>query len=70
MEFLLDKFSDMIYGSPVELEMDCQALQDVLLNDELNAMHARWKDAVMAHNIVDVCHRPGKSNRAADGISR
>ena len=26
LKFLLDKFSNMIYGSPVELEMDCQAL--------------------------------------------
>ena len=26
LKFSLDKFSDMIYGSPVELEMDCQAL--------------------------------------------
>ena len=26
LKFLLDKFSNMIYGSPVELEMDCQGL--------------------------------------------
>lgn len=70
LKFSLDKFSDIIYGSPVELETDCQALRDVLLNDKLNAMHARWKEAVTAHNIVDVRHRPGKSNGAADGISR
>ena len=70
LKFLLDKFSDMIYGSPVELETDCQALRDVLLNNKLNATHARWKDAVTAHNIVDVRYRPGKCNGAADGISR
>ena len=26
LKYPLDKFSNMIYGSPVELEMDCQAL--------------------------------------------
>ena len=54
----------------MELETDCQALRDVLTNDKLNTTHARWKESVLAHNIVEVRHRPGKSNGAADGISR
>ncbi|KZP24897.1 hypothetical protein FIBSPDRAFT_735234 [Athelia psychrophila] len=33
-------------------------------------MHARWRDGVLAHHIVDVRHRPGALNGAADGLSR
>jgi hypothetical protein len=70
LKFSLDKFSDVIYGYPVELETDCQALRDVILNDKLNATHARWKESVVQHHIVDVRYRPGKDNGATDGISR
>ena len=42
-----------MYGYPVEVETDCQALRDVLMNDKLSATHARWRDGVLAHNIVD-----------------
>lgn len=70
LKFSLDKFDGIIYGSPVELETDCQALRDTLLNEKLNATHARWRDGVLAHHIVDVRHRPGALNGAADGLSR
>jgi hypothetical protein len=66
----LDKFSDIIWGYPVELETDCQALRDHLLSTTLNSTHARWRDAVLAHNIVDVRHRPGRLNVVTDGLSR
>ena len=66
----LDKFSDIIWGYPIELETDCQALRDHLLSSTLNSTHARWRDAVMAYNIVDVRHRPGRLNVVADGLSR
>ena len=66
----LDKFGDIIWGYPVELETDCQALRDHLLSTTLNSTHARWRDAVLAHNIVDVRHRPGRLNVVADGLSR
>ena len=49
--------------------MDCQALRDVLMNDKLSATHARWRDGVLAHNIVDVHHIPGITN-ITDGSSR
>ena len=64
-----DKFSDIVYGYPVEVETDCQALRDILMNDKLSATHARWRNSVLAHNIVDVWHIPGVTN-IADGISR
>ena len=54
LKFSLDKFSDLIWGYPVELETDCQALRDHLLNDKLNSTHAHWRDGVLAHQIVDV----------------
>ena len=66
----LDKFGDIIWGYPVELETDCQALRDHLLSSTLNSTHARWRDAVLAHNIVDIRHRPGRLNVVADGLSR
>ena len=69
LKFSFDKFSDIVYGYPVEVETDCQALRDVLMNDKLSATHARWRDGVLAHNIVDVRHVPGVNN-IADGISR
>ncbi|GAW03058.1 Retrovirus-related Pol polyprotein from transposon opus Includes: ame: Full=Protease [Lentinula edodes] len=70
LKFGLDKFSDMIWGFPIEIETDCQALRDVLANDKLNAAHSRWRDGVLAHHIVDVRHIPGKLNVVADGLSR
>jgi hypothetical protein len=42
LKFALDKFADIIWGFPVKLETDCQALRDVLLNDALHATHAHW----------------------------
>ena len=69
LKFAFDKFSDIVYGYPVEVETDCQALRDVLMNDKLSATHARWRDGVLAHNIVDVRHVPGVTN-IADGLSR
>ena len=54
LKFALDKFSDVIWGFPVEIEMDCQALWDVMMNDKLNAMHTRWRDGILSQQIVDV----------------
>jgi hypothetical protein len=70
LKFGLNKFSDTIWGFPVEIETDYQALRDVLLSDNLNTAHARWRDGIIAHRIVDVRHVPGKLNIIADGLSR
>ncbi|CAA7271056.1 unnamed protein product [Cyclocybe aegerita] len=69
LKYSLDKFSDVVWGFPVELETDCQALQDHLLNGKINSTHARWRDGVLAHQIVNVRHQPGRLNPVADGIS-
>jgi hypothetical protein len=70
LKFSLDKFSNIIWGFLVEIETDCQALRDVMLNDKLNAAHARWRDGILAQQITDVRHVPGKINVVADGISQ
>jgi hypothetical protein len=57
-----------LWGFPVEVETNCQALCDVLLSENLNATHARWRDGVLAHNIVGVRHVPGVVN-IVDGLS-
>jgi len=54
LKFTLDKFSDIIWGFPVEVETDCQALKDVLISNCLNAVHVRWRDGILAHNIIDM----------------
>jgi len=70
LKFGLDKFSDIIWGFPVEVETDCQALRDHLMNDKLSATHACWRDGILAHQIIDVRHVPGRLNVVADGLSR
>jgi transposase InsO family protein len=70
LKYSLDKFSDITWGFPIELETDCQALRDQLLSTKMNSTHARWRDGVLSHNIIDVCHRPGRLNAVADGLSR
>ena len=69
LKFSLHKFSDILWGFPVEIETNCQALRDMLLNDKLVSAHARWHDGILAHQIVDVRHIKGKNN-LVDGISR
>ena len=70
LKFGLDKFSDITWGFLIEIEMDCQALRDHLLNDKLSATHAHWRDRILAHQIMDVRHVPGHLNIVADGLSR
>ena len=36
----------------------------------MNAAHLQWRDGILAHQIVDVQHVPGKLNVVADGLSR
>jgi hypothetical protein len=42
LKFCMDKFSDIIWGFPIEIQMDCQAFHDMLMNDKLPLAHARW----------------------------
>ena len=40
------------------------------MNDKLSATHARWRESILAHQIIDVRHVPGRINVVADGLSR
>jgi len=70
LTFTLDKFSDIIWGFPVEVKTNCQALCNHLMNDKLSATHTRWHDGILSHQIINVCHVPGYINVVADGLSR
>jgi hypothetical protein len=41
LKFMLDKFSDIIWGFPVKIETDCQALRDTLLSKKPSAVHTQ-----------------------------
>ena len=69
LKFCLDEFDPYIYGSPIEIETDCQALRDCLLKEKISTHHSRWKESILAHNIIDIRHRPGVENAVADGLS-
>jgi hypothetical protein len=70
LKFSLDKFMDITWGSPIELETNCQALRDTLMNDKLSLTHAHWRNGIFANQIIDIWHRPGTQNGGADGFSR
>ncbi|KAG8975217.1 hypothetical protein FRB94_003751 [Tulasnella sp. JGI-2019a] len=70
LKFTLDKFNQYIFGLPIVLETNCQALRDLLLKVNLSVTHAWWRDAILAAQIVDVWHRPGVENKVPDAISR
>ncbi|KAG5634374.1 hypothetical protein H0H81_002201, partial [Sphagnurus paluster] len=70
LKFSLNKFSDTIWGFPVIVETDCQALRDDLSNNKPSATHARWRDGILNHQFIDVKHIPGKFNVVADRLSR
>lgn len=70
LKYSLNKFFDIIWGFPIKLETDCQALRDEMILDKLNVTHARWRDGILAHNIVDIRHMLGRINVVADGLSR
>lgn len=69
LKFGLDHFSDIIWGFPIEIETDCQALKHVLSNDCIIAAHACWRDGIIMHNIVAVQHIPGCLNVVTDRLS-
>ena len=70
LKFSIDEFEPFIFGAPIEVETDCQALRDCLLKDKLNTHHSRWMQSILSHNIIDIRHRPGIQNPVADGLSR
>ncbi|QRW11147.1 Retrovirus-related Pol polyprotein from transposon opus [Ceratobasidium sp. AG-Ba] len=70
LKFACDEFDSLIFGQPIELETDCKALADLLGHEKLNSTHGRWRESIIARNIVAVRHLPGKDNKACDALSR
>ncbi|QRW07877.1 Retrovirus-related Pol polyprotein from transposon opus [Ceratobasidium sp. AG-Ba] len=54
LKFALDEFDNMIFGQAIELKTDCKALADLLGHDKLNSTHERWRESIIARNIVAV----------------
>ncbi|KAF8585630.1 hypothetical protein K439DRAFT_1615765 [Ramaria rubella] len=69
LHFALNKFDSTIFGQPLEIVMDCQALCDFPSNDNLATAHMRWKNSIVMRNIVSIKHHAGTENQA-DGLSR
>lgn len=70
LKFAMDEFDSIIYGQPIEIETDCKALADLLGNNKLNSTHERWRESIIARQIVAVRHKPGTDNRVCDALSR
>ena len=70
LKFGMDKFADTTWGCPIKIETNCQALWDHLMNDKLSATHTQWQDGILARQIIDVHHVPGRLNIVADGLSQ
>jgi hypothetical protein len=70
LKYSLDKFADTMYGFPIEVETDCQALRDTVMSTNLSTTHARWLEAVMGHDIREIRHLPGAVNFVGDALSR
>ncbi|QRV78737.1 Retrovirus-related Pol polyprotein from transposon [Ceratobasidium sp. AG-Ba] len=70
MKFACDEFDSLIFGQAIELETDCKALADLLGNEKLNSTHERWRESIIARNIVAVRHLRGRDNKACDALSR
>ena len=41
LKYSLDEFAPYIYGSPIEIETDCQALRDCLVQEKMSVHHSR-----------------------------
>ena len=50
----LDQFSNTIWGFPMEIETDFQALWDTVRSDKISSTHARWCDGIFVHHIADI----------------
>lgn len=59
-----------VVTQPIVLMADCIALRDMLSKEKLPSAHARWREQLLAHNIVLVKHGQGRRHLLAHGLSR
>ncbi|GAA5852991.1 hypothetical protein JCM9279_003776 [Rhodotorula babjevae] len=70
VKWALKKFKAYIFGRPIELISDCQALAGILSLQNVSPAHACWREYILGHDIIKFVHREGKLNAAADKLSR
>ena len=51
LKYCIDEFEPYIFGAPIKIKTDCQALHDCLLKDKLNTHHSWWMESILSHNI-------------------
>ena len=64
-----DRFNDMLYGHSFEVVTDNNPLTYVLTTAKLDATGHRWLAALTTFDFT-IKYLPGKSNKAADSLSR
>lgn len=64
-----DKFADYLHGTRFEVLTDNNPLTYLFKSKRLTALEQRWANALASYNF-EIKFRPGKSNKAADVLSR
>lgn len=70
IRFAFDRFDSYVKGGRIIVTTDCQGLQRLLNANNLADVHVRWRESLMAYNIIKFVHRPGKRNLVCDALSR
>lgn len=70
VKWAFEKFQKYIFGRPLHLITDCEAIAGTLSKQSVSAAHTRWREYIISHNIVRFTHRPGEKTVAADLLSR
>ncbi|SAM84036.1 uncharacterized protein UBRO_20803 [Ustilago bromivora] len=68
-KFTLDKFASFTFSQLIILITDCTALRDILRSKKMPAAHAQWREQLLAHNVIEVCHCAGHRHLLAHGLS-
>jgi transposase InsO family protein len=70
VKWAFEKYQKFIFGRPLHLVTDCEAIAGILSKQTVSAAHTRWREFILAHDIVRFTHRAGEKNVAADLLSR
>ncbi|SAM82747.1 uncharacterized protein UBRO_20682 [Ustilago bromivora] len=68
-KFTLNKFASFTFGQPIILITDCTVLRDILRSEKMPAAHARWREQLLAHNVIEVCHCARRRHLLAHSLS-
>ncbi|GAA6040540.1 hypothetical protein JCM8097_005454 [Rhodosporidiobolus ruineniae] len=56
VKWSFEKLHKYIFGRPIELVTDCQALAGILSLQKVSPAHARWREFILGHDIVKFTH--------------